>query len=93
VELEFVELIGLRSPVSRGPDNDEALSTCPNEWAVTLEHPALNTMEFCQVCIDAESIARAEKERGVTGLGQSCSFQWKVYIKEYSPWILSEACL
>lgn len=49
----------------------------PEDWAVAVENPKLNTTECCQVCSIAEGIARARKGIGTTDLGQACSCEWK----------------
>ncbi|MGH9976901.1 MAG: hypothetical protein ACRD8Z_13860 [Nitrososphaeraceae archaeon] len=64
-------------PSAKGRVPKTIILVDPKDWAVALENPTLNTTECCQVCSIAESIARAEKGIGVTGLGQSCSCQWE----------------
>ncbi|MGH9975216.1 MAG: hypothetical protein ACRD8Z_05195 [Nitrososphaeraceae archaeon] len=65
-------------PTAKGRVPNTIILVDPKDWAVALENPSLNTTECCQVCSIAEGIAQAKKGIGVTGLGQSCSCQWKV---------------
>ncbi len=65
-------------PTAKGRVPQTIILVDPNNWAVALENPTLNTTECCQVCSIAEDIAQAKKGIGTTGLGQSCSCQWEV---------------
>jgi hypothetical protein len=62
-------------PSSKGRVPKTIIMVDPKDWAVNIEHPALNTTECCQVCSIGEGIALAEKGIETTGLGQVCSCQ------------------